>query len=401
MNKILISQWYFWKGICQRFYHDGCSSRAAALTYTSLLSLVPLSVVGLSILSAFPKFQTMGPKIQAFIFHHFVASSGKVIQAYLSNFAKQASQLSFMGIVFLFVAAILMMFTMEKALNHIWRVQQPRHGVAAFLMYWAVLTISPVLVGASVAVSSYIASLSWFSTSELAENHFVLFISPWALSCLAFTLFYIAIPNRKVPIRYGFIAGIFSTFLFEFAKRSFAWYVGSFQTYQLIYGALSAIPIFLVWVYVCWLILLFGAELSYALTYGHHYLSAQTVDPFTQTYRWLGLLWKAQQSGRALSLEKLVRADGMRSQVCPEDLLTWMLKHKIVQSASGGRFILSRDLSRMTLGDLIQLSPWRLPMVNELTLFDDEWNSRLSEAMSKIEAKTAPSLKQSLTEFYS
>lgn len=395
-----LRQWYFWWFVWARFYKDGCSARAAALAYTSLLSLVPLMAVGFSILAAFPRFASIAQATQDLIFKHFVASSGAVVQTYLQLFVAQATQLSFLGFTGLFISAILMMFTMEQALNHIWRVHHARHGVAAFLMYWAVLTITPLFMGASVIVSSYIASLSFFNQTQLPHSGLLLNLTPYLLSSVAFSIFYIAVPNRRVPMQYGILSGLLAAFLFEWAKRGFAMYIAHFKTYQLLYGALSVLPIFLVWIYVCWLVVLFCAEFSYALTYGYYRMSQQKLDPFIQLYRWLGYLRAAQQHGQALNLEYLVRVDGRVSEIPPEEQLRLLLEKRLVQSVSGGRIVLARDLSSFTLLEFAKLIPWRLPECAQLNMFDDCWENSLRQALLTIEYQNHQALTVPMVDFY-
>src|SRR5262249_46760885 len=139
-----------------RFQNDGCASRAAALAFTTLLSLVPLLTVSFSVLTAFPVFQVFATKIQTFIIGNFVATSAETIQQHLQNIVQQTSKLSAIGMFFLLVTSVLMVFNMEQAFNAIWRVTKQRSFVSAFLMYWAVLTLTPVLIGIGLVLSTYL-----------------------------------------------------------------------------------------------------------------------------------------------------------------------------------------------------------------------------------------------------
>lgn len=260
--------WQLVLTIINRFFTDGCPGRAAALSYTTLLSLVPLMAVTFAVLSAFPVFHGLGDKIQTFIFANFVADSAQVVQKHLQGFVQQTSRLSAPGLLFLLGTAVLLMFTMEQAFNAVWHVAKRRRLVSAFLLYWGVLTLTPILLGVAFAMSSYLDYLPLFSGStEIAGlKQAVLNYLPYLLTFVAFTIFYGAIPNCFVPPKNAFIGAVVSTILFELAKFGFSFYVSSFPTYHLLYGALATIPIFLVWMYVSWMIILFGAIVSHELT---------------------------------------------------------------------------------------------------------------------------------------
>ncbi len=268
-----IKRWFaFIRILIHRFNESGCTYRAAALTFTSLLSLVPLMTVSLGILAAFPEFRHFGQAIQDFIFANFVATSGQVIQNYLQTFVEHAAQLSSIGLFFLLITAISMMFTLERTLNAIWRVKTGRPWISAILLYWTMLTLSPILIGVGFAVSSYVTSLSFVTTAAktLGLTKPLLSIMPFFLSLIAFTLLYIAVPNCQVPLRYGFYGALTASISFEIAKFLFTLYVTHFPTYEFLYGALAAIPIFLLWVYVCWLLTLAGAVVSNTLFVNHN-----------------------------------------------------------------------------------------------------------------------------------
>src|SRR5215204_5028241 len=206
-----------------RFFEDGCSYRAAALAYTTLLSLVPLMTVSFAIFAAFPVFGDISLKIQNFIFSHFVAASGQIIQEYVNNFVEQAKHLSAIGSVFLVVTAVLMMFNMEQAFNAIWKVKSRSMDIYTFMLYWAVLTLTPILIGLSIAISTYLENLHYF---QVVTNTFGLMtILPFFLNLTFFTLIYVMVPNCSVPFRHGFAGALVATILFTIAKNGFSYYV--------------------------------------------------------------------------------------------------------------------------------------------------------------------------------
>lgn len=257
--------WKFCIELVRRFYRDGCPLQAAGLSYVSLLSLVPLMTVSLSILTAFPQFKGLGDKLQHFIFSNFVAESAQVVQHQLNIFIQQAGRLSVTGTFFLLVTAVLMIFTMEQAFNNIWRVKKQRNAIQAFLMYWAVLTLTPILVGIGFVISTRLMAISFVSAAATMPEikKFALAITPFGLTFLGFTLLYTTVPNCKVKIRYAIAGALVAATFFEFAKIGFTFYITNFPTYQLLYGALAIIPIFLIWLCLSWMIVLFGAIVSH------------------------------------------------------------------------------------------------------------------------------------------
>jgi membrane protein len=254
----------------QQFMDDACFTRAAALAYTSLLALVPLMTVSLALLSAFPVFQDVAQKIQDFVFANFVAGSADIVQKHIQSFTDAARHLSATGLFFLVVTAVMMIFSMETDFNAIWRVQQRRQGISAFLIYWAVLTLLPILVGVGLAISTNLASIPF--VMELADvlklKPLLLLLLPYLLTWVAFTVLYATLPNCPVKIRNALCGGLVAMVLFEWTKYGFAWYLANFPSYELLYGALATIPIFLLWVYISWLVILFGAIVSHIIATG-------------------------------------------------------------------------------------------------------------------------------------
>ncbi|MBT8419492.1 MAG: virulence factor BrkB family protein [Gammaproteobacteria bacterium] len=249
------------------FVNDRCPESAGALAYTSLLALVPLMAVGFTLFAAFPAFDGLTGKLQSFVFSNFVPASGKVVEAYIEGFVAKASALTLPGLIALLVTALLSMATIERTFNAIWKVRRRRNFVDAFMVYWAILTVGPLLIGVSLAVSSYVASLPFFSDAarSLGGPGVFLKLLPFLAATLAFALLYAIVPYQRVPPRHAIAGGVVAAVLFELAKKGFALFVTHFPTYEAIYGALAALPIFLIWVYLSWLIILLGAEFTYCL----------------------------------------------------------------------------------------------------------------------------------------
>ncbi|MGB0495296.1 MAG: YihY family inner membrane protein [Kangiellaceae bacterium] len=256
----------FIKDLFARFQSDKCSSVAAELTVTSLLALVPLTTLVFALLALIPNFETMALQLQELIFTYFVPATGDSIQGYLVEFVGKAKRVSGIGFLMLFITALLMMRTIDKSFNHIWKIEKKQSRVRTFLVYWAVLTLGPIALGTSIVITSYINSLPLVSETVSQNSIWFKNILPFVMASLAFSVMYYVIPNGKILIKHAFSSGVVAALLFELAKSGFGVFVKYFSTYELVFGALAAIPLFLIWIYVSWNIVLFGAEVCYGLS---------------------------------------------------------------------------------------------------------------------------------------
>lgn len=246
-----------------RINHDRLTSSSAELAYTTILALVPLITVVFSLLSAFPMFSDVSQSLKQLIYSNLVPTASDTIQNYLEQFIANTKKMTFIGIIGLIVTSLLLINSINNALNRIWQTKRKRSFMYNLTMYWTILTLGPILVGSSVAVSSYIFSLKWLSNA--ASGDLLLSTLPFIISVVGFWLLYSIIPTESIPFKEAAIGALVAAILFEIGKRAFALYVTSFPTYQLIYGVVSSIPIMLVWIYCSWCIVLFGAEFAATL----------------------------------------------------------------------------------------------------------------------------------------
>lgn len=253
-----------------RFSEDRCQRVAAALSFTTILSLVPLLTVGISAFSMFSGFEAWTERFQDLIYDNFVPAAGDAVSRHLRGFVQNAGRLTTVGLVFLLFASLVALSTIEDAFNDIWRVERGRSLIQRILVYWAVLSLGPLLIVASLSLSSYLLSLEFVSETAMLKGalRWMLTLVPFALELLAFLLLYVAVPNWNVPMRAALVGALFAAVLFEIAKRLFALYLLAFGSYEAIYGALATIPIFLIWVYLSWFIVLLGVELVVILSDG-------------------------------------------------------------------------------------------------------------------------------------
>ncbi|WP_437883084.1 YihY family inner membrane protein [Pseudomonas sp. LRF_L74] len=398
MRQRMVETVDFWRFLLRRFFADRAMQAAAGLTYTTLFAVVPMMTVTFVILSAVPAFQGMGEDIQGFIFRNFVASSGATVQGYLHDFITQARRLTWVGVVLLAMTAFMMLLTIEKAFNTIWRVREPRRGVSSFLLYWAILSLGPLLLGAGFAASTYITSLSLLSgPNAVIEARTVLRFAPLLTSMAAFTLIYATVPNTRVPLRDALLGGVFTAVLFEVAKWLFRLFVSFFPGYQLIYGAFATVPLFLLWVYVSWLIVLFGAELVCNLSSSYEW-RRKNLPRVLVLFGLLRLFHDGQQRGKALRHGDVQREGWLLQEHEWEEILEFLEDEHLVCRVSGGDgWALCRDLEHFSLHALLVRCPWPIPRPDQLPDdLDEAWYPAFREALKVLDRQKAELFGESL-----
>ena len=384
MNKI--KQFFlFLRYVAKTFYDNRCLRSASALTYTTLLSLVPLSTVIFSVFAAFPMFESFAGQIQSFVFENFVPTSGEAIQKYLEEFSSKTSRLTAIGTVGLILSALLMMNTIEGAMNDVWHITSSRKAVPKFMVYWAMLTLGPILVGASLAVTSYLTSLPFLSETAFITDikASILGLLPFLATTLACTLLYSVVPNTYVPLRNAFAGAVVAAVLFEMAKKGFALYVTAFPTYQMIYGALATIPVFLVWLYLSWMVVMLGAEISYCLT--HKQSSKQDTPDATaikmlNDFKLIGLMWRAQLQEKLLTEDELSQDESFGSiEIQPG--LERLQEGGVIHQTLDGRWAISKNSSKLTLGDLYRAQSNTLPKLSPDLIDQDSMGLALNKVL--------------------
>lgn len=342
--------------------HDKITYVAATLTFTTLLSLVPLLSVGFSIIGGMQGFGEIESQIKSFIFTNLIPTSADVIQHNLDQFIAQTGKLSLVGSVVLLVTAIITIATVERAFNDIWGVKKPRRGISAFMLYWAVLTLGPICLGVSLGFSSYLVSLSLVTdvTASIGGQKMLLALSSFLLEVIALTLLYIAVPNCQVKYRWGIVGGIVVATIFELTKKLFALYITNFTSYEVLYGALATIPVVLLWIYLTWIIILFGAELVYALENRSHY-SRGGRHPFVVAYGCLGQIHHAHLHGDSISMLSLQQKLTHDNTSDIEGALASLMACGLIFKVESGEYILGRELTDYSVYALYQQLPWKLP----------------------------------------
>ncbi|HET7930224.1 MAG TPA: YihY family inner membrane protein [Rhodanobacteraceae bacterium] len=356
----------FAKFLWRQFRDDRCFEAAGTLSFTSLFAIVPLLAAMFAMLSVFPVFAELRDRLSNFIFHNFVPAAGETVQGYLLLFAGNASRLTVAGVLVLLVSALLMMASIEERFNRIWRVPVRRKGGARFLLYWAALSLGPLLVVAGVAASSWMLAqpLLHGAVEQGVFGLRLVGMVPFAATLLAMFLMYVLIPNCRVRWRHALIGALLAALLFELARKGFGLYVHHVASYREIYGALAAIPIFLIWIYLSWVIVLLGATLTAALN-GFEYRHKDELLPprceFIGLLRVLQHFVIAQREGRGLTEAAISQRERFLRGEMLQRYLDDLQGAGLVRRTEAREWVLARDLDGVTLADLLASGDYRLP----------------------------------------
>ena len=257
-----------WKTTAQtlreRFREDHLGLTASSLTFTTILALVPFFTVALAVFTAFPIFGKLQDALQGWLVNSLVPDSiSRQVLGYLTQFAAKASSLGVAGFSILLATALALILTIDRTLNDIWRVQRLRPLGQRVLIYWAAITLGPLLMGASLALTSYVMSASGGLVKRLPDGVQLLFDSiQFVVLAGGMASLYHYVPNTPVKWRHAWTGGLFVAVCIELAKKVLALYLGKVPTYSVVYGAFATLPILLVWIYVAWVIVLLGAVVT-------------------------------------------------------------------------------------------------------------------------------------------
>ncbi|CAJ0708945.1 membrane protein [Ralstonia sp. GP73] len=361
----------------RRAGEDHLPQVAGSLTFTTVLSLVPILTVAFALFTAFPMFKSFRADIEGYMFSNLVPGSiSRPILTYLNQFSTNAKGLTAAGLIGLVVTSVMTLLTVENALNAIWRVRHRRPLAHRVLVFWALMTFAPVLIGASLSVSSYLVSISAGYVHKLPFGLGVIVsLVPILLSAIAFAMLYVFVPNTNVERRDAFIAGLIAAGAFEIAKRVFGAYVAHIPTYTAVYGAFATLPIFLTWIYVSWLVTLLGATIASTLPIIRQGYWQRRTFPGSEFFDALGvllLLYRAREQAPRTVAERDI---GRRLQLEADylvDLLTKLkalhLIGKLQQDRGETHWALLCDVHTTTLRPLYERLVLNLPRLPRTAL---------------------------------
>jgi membrane protein len=373
---------------------------AGSLAFQTLLSMVPFLAVTLSILKVFPFFASLNRFIVEFILLNFVPSSGDALRFHVEEFIAKTSTVSLIGGVLLFVIALSLISTIDHTLNGIWKVRSPRKPMQAFTIYWTVLTLGPLLIGSSLAASSYVW-FTIFAEGPLRElkMRFISFL-PFMNSLAAFFLLYSLVPNRKVKLLHAFSGAFAAAVLFELSKKWFVFYVSRFATFEHIYGALSVVPMLFFWVYLAWVVVLTGAELASSMGFMQQEeekapVSVSFLQGLYPVLSVLDVVRSARQSGQFLHAGNVGEVSGLKEAMKTSTVLALvdiMLQAGVLQETTDGRLVEGFDFNRTPLYELYD----RIPRDCADLGFSSVSPEQRMAVLAEIERKAETCLKKSM-----
>src|SRR5437868_10117313 len=389
-----------------RFNRDGCFAASGALSYTTLVSLVPLGVIALGILSLFPNFAAVRQEALGLVFRNFVPAISEQAAWWFEYFAGSAAQATAIGIVGIAGTGVLLLATVEDQLNALWRVTTARPWGQRVLAYWTLITLGPLLVGMSLTLSTYLdtaarrAGLDPEALVQFASGwpHFLARLVPFVLELIACTLLYCVIPNCAVRWRDGVVGAAVAAIVIEILKIGFAIYISAMSSYQTVYGAIAAIPIFLLWMYVTWMAVLLGAVVAANLATWRvderlaHLSTGGVRLGFSLAL--IGALARAQRRGLTSRIASLASELGIATSVIDEHLQQLARAGFAAPTQSGG-WVLAWNPETATLHDLYEALD--LPLAGRWQARPvAPWQVQVSPAMERIVKAEAAAMRVTL-----
>ncbi len=348
-----------------RFREDHMGLTASSLTFTTSIALVPFFTVALAVFTAFPMFSKLQGALQGWLMQSLIPDNiARQVLGYLTQFSRQASKLGVAGLAVLLVTAITLILTIDHTLNGIWRVKKPRPLAQRVLIYWAAITLGPLLLAASLALTSYVLSASTGLVSAMPVSlRFLLDGVQFFLVAGGMAALYRYVPNTFVKWTHAWAGGLFVAAGIEIAKRVLSLYLAAVPTYSLVYGAFATLPILLVWIYVSWVIVLMGAVIAAylpSLLAGVARRSSAHGWHFQLAIEVLQQLDKARTTARkglsASRLAELLWVDVLQLEPVLETLvaLDWVGQLKDAEGDAESRYLLLADPDTTLLEPLMQ-----------------------------------------------
>jgi membrane protein len=349
----------------ERFREDRLGLTASSLTFTTTIALVPFFTVALAVFTAFPMFSKLQDALQAWLVQSLIPDTiARQVLGYLTQFAGKASRLGAAGLAALFFSAFALVLTIDRTLNGIWRVRRSRPLGQRVLVYWAVMTLAPLLLGASLSISSYVLSASRGLVATVpGAVQWLLDIIEFFLLAVGFAALYRYVPNAPVQRSHAWAGGLFAAIGIEAARKLLTLYFGKVPTYSLVYGAFATVPILLVWIYVVWVIVLLGAVMAAylpSLIAGTHRQAGGHGWQFQLGLEVLRELRRAQVSVRrglsAPQLERILQIEVLQLEPVLEALtdLDWIGRLNEVEDEEHTRYILLADVESTALEPLMR-----------------------------------------------
>ncbi|KRG38494.1 ribonuclease BN [Stenotrophomonas pictorum JCM 9942] len=388
-----------------RFLDDRLFQAAGSLAYTTVFALVPLAIVVFGVLSAFPMFDRWSEALSDYVFSNFVPSAARAAEGYLRQFSASAGQLTAAGFIALVVSLLITLNSVEQTFNRIWRVASARPKLTRFLVYWTVLTLGALLAAASLAVSAKVLSLPLFGTTEgrwLADLG--LRLAPVLIEFVSVVLIYRVVPHHTVKWRHAIPGALLAVLMLELVKWGMGLYLGSFQSYQKLYGTVAFVPILLLWIYLGWVSVLLGASLASSIAAFRYQPAALRLPQGCELYallRLLGRFREARQNGQGLDEGQILSLEPMLTDSLLQQLLEQLEQINLLRCDERGEWLLSRDLDSISLQDLYESLQLRIPAAEEYLPFrDDSLGQAACRALDELRVPLRELLKRRVDDIY-
>ena len=395
----------FVRFVWKRFLGDQLFAAAGALSFTTVFALVPLSMVVFGVLSAFPVFDQWSSQLSHYIFSNFVPRAANAVEGYLRAFSANTKDMTTAGVIALVISLLITLSSIETTFNRIWRVPTARPKLSRFLVYWTVLTLGALVAAASLALSTRFFALEVFETQpgRWAEA-LILRVTPIAIELLAFASLFKVVPHRTVQWRHAFAGGLLAVLVFEAIKTGLGYYLGSFGSYQKIYGPLAFVPIFLLWIYLGWASILLGASFASSMSSFRYQPAALRLPHGFELYgllRMLGRFHQARERGRGLHSDEIQAQEPILTDELVQRLLGQLCEIGVVSRAEGGEWLLARDLDDVSLGELYEAARLRVPVAEaRLPHHEDPLGIAVMRVLDGLRMPLRDLLKQPVSSIY-
>jgi len=395
----------FGRFLWRRFLDDRLFQAAAALAYTTVFALVPLAIVVFGVLSAFPVFDRWSDQLSDYVFSNFVPNAARAAEGYLRQFSASAGQLTAAGFIALVISLLITLNSVEETFNQIWRVASSRPKLTRFLVYWTVLTLGAMLAAASLAVSARVLALPLFGTQEgrwLADLS--LRLAPVLIEFVCITLVYRVVPHHTVKWRHAIPGAILAAVMLELVKWGIGAYLGSFQSYQKLYGTVAFVPILLLWIYLCWISVLLGASLASSMA-AFRYQPADLRLPsgfeFYGLLRLLGRFQQARAQGKGLDDDEILQLEPLLTDALLHELTCDLERIALLRRDERGEWLLARDLDKVSLADLYECTQLRIPVAEQyLPCHEDSLGKAALAALDELRLPLRDRLKRRVSDIY-
>ena len=396
----------FARFVGKRFVDDRLFEAAGALAFTTAFAIVPLSFVVFGVLSAFPGFERWTDALANYIFNNFVPSAAEAVKSYLLPNSETKVKMTTAGVVALIVSLLVTLTGVEAVFNRIWRVPTARPKFSRFLVYWTVITLGALLAASSLALSTRLFALAFFSETSTGQwlAGFMLRVAPFLIEVLCFALIYRVVPHRTIKWRHAFAGAVLAAVVFDLTKWALGFYFGHSETYKNLYGALALAPIFLLWIYMAWVSVLLGASFAASLSAFRYQPASMRLPVGYEMYgllRLLGRLQQARQDGRGLHVDEIQTMEPMLTDALVQQFLSQLDGIDVVARAESGEWLLARDLDQITLTELYEACHLRIPTAEaHLPCRDDELGVCVSACIDDLRIPLRDLLKRKVSSIY-